>query len=147
MLWVIGVEVIRYKDLRETFFKDTVFYSRSSAFRAGCPGKADVVKVHLDENTESGSSTYSVFVRAELQNHVDYLRESLIKLGYTCDEENQIWTKTVRVSYKKEFGSLQLLKDTVKVIDDLIGELPVYLYESSSAKRLRAYVTSFPELL
>lgn len=142
------MKVIQYKEypfeeLRETFFANAIFYSRSSGFRAGCPGRADVVRVFLEEEAAAGTRSYNVLVRAEMQDHVDYLCSSLKRLDYVLSKERQVWAKTVRVTGKQKFGSLQLLKNTLKAVDELVGELPVCLYEASPVKRLRAYVSFF----
>lgn len=133
----------RYKiaELQAAFFDGSVFFSRSSAFRAGCPGRADVIRAFLETDNLEGQCCYSVIIRAELQNHVDYVSESLIRLGYALNrEEWPTWIKTVRIPGKPSAGSLRLLKEALEAMDDMVGALPMFMYESTQTKRLRNYV-------
>lgn len=138
--------IIKYKqyphdELQDTFFHDPVFFSRSSVFRAGCPGRADVVLAFLEEETIRSRRIYSVVIRAELQNQVEYVNSSLLRQGYNYNEcEGSVWTKTVRILNKEGSDSLNILRDTLTALDDLVDRLPLYLYESIQVKRLRDYV-------
>lgn len=138
---VIKYKQYRFEELGKTFFENPVFFSRSSNFRAGCPGRPDTVKALLEDGSTAGSTVYSVVIKAELQNHVDYVSENLTRLGYSlCDDRFPAWIKTVRVSCKQNLGSLMLLKNTLAVMDRLVSELPMCLYASAQTRRLRAYV-------
>jgi len=78
---------------------------------------------------------------ADLQNHVDYVSESLTELGdILCYDRFPVWMNTFRVSCKQNSGSLMLLKNTLAVMDRLVSELPMCLYASAQTRRLRAYV-------
>lgn len=138
---VIKYKQYRFDELGKTFFDSPVFFSRSSNFRAGCPGRPDMVKALLENERSAGSTVYSVVIKAELQNHVDYVSESLTELGYTlCYDRFPVWMKTFRVSCKQNSGSLMLLKNTLAVMDGLVKELPMCLYATTQTRRLRAYV-------
>ncbi len=140
------MEIIKYKryrieELRNVFFQSSVFFSRSSNFRAGCPGKADLVKAFLEEEEAEGQTQYSVIVRAELQKHMDYVGECLAGLGYALVDGQSVWTKSVRVLFKPGADALGVLKDTLKALDDVSNELPMCLYETCETKRLRNYIS------
>lgn len=139
------IEVLKYRqyridELREAFFQRSVFFSRSSNLRAGCPGKADIVQAFLTEEDVRGRTKYSVVVEAHLQSQVDYISESLAELGYTWIEGQFFWSKSVRVEGKPGSDSLSLLIDSLKALDDLVSELPMCIYETRQTKRLRNYV-------
>ncbi len=138
---VIKYRQYRFEELREAFFQSPVFFSRSSNFRAGCPGRADVVQAFLVEETVDGLTAYSAMIIADLQNQMDYVNESLRRQGYDWNSgECPTWTKKIKISAERASGPLGLQRNILTALDDLVNRLPMCLYESRQTKRLRDYV-------
>lgn len=133
--------VLRYRqygcDELQRLFDDTVFYSRSSRFRANCPGRPDVLRTSYE--TDSGSHGKGGRIRVILQlencgnSTMTYWNQGMIMRS--VKSHSSAYQYRVR---ERQTTSI-VVTEVQKILDNILDGLPIVMYATAHARQVFNY--------
>ncbi|MDR7867768.1 MAG: hypothetical protein RIN56_13220 [Sporomusaceae bacterium] len=131
--------VLRYRqygcDELRRFFGDTAFYSRSSHFRANCPGRPDALRTSYE--TESGNDVKGGRIRVILQlehcGRITSRNQGMIMRGAKFPPS--AYNYRVREGQPTSI----LVNEVQKALHGILDGLPIVMYATAHARQVFNY--------
>lgn len=134
--------VLRYRHYGcgelQRFFGDTVFYSRSSRFRANCPGRPDVLRTSYESESDSHAKGGLISVVLEIDKCGDFTAASR-------NQRLKLWRRNLHPSgYQLRVGEGQpaagVVAEVQAIMDGILSGLPLEMYATAHARQVRNYL-------
>ncbi len=134
--------VLRYRHYGcgelQRFFGDTVFYSRSSRFRANCPGRPDVLRTFYETEADSHAKGGLIRIILEIDKCGDFTAASR-------NQRLKLWRRNLHPSgYRLRIGEGQPTADVVAevqaIMAGILSGLPLEMYATAHARQVRNYL-------
>ncbi len=133
--------VLRYRHYGcgelQRFFGDTVFYSRSSHFRANCPGRPDVIRTAYQNEycgSERGGLIRITLELDKCRNSTATAKHQGLRLHI-----NKPQPAAYKLRVREGRPTADIILEARKIMDSILANLPIVMYATALARQVRNY--------